>query len=244
MKLNIVSLIVLSAVGGLFAQDVPPIDPIPLPIPLPPLKSVTFSFASDDHHAGPTFTITGGNIISAKAPVDLMVDLNNHTNGGQVTFQALLILEGQLMKHQVCTVSLPTTIGFVHTWVIKPTVLRFDHIAPGTLLPPDLLEIKSDYLIFQAVSTSPTFIMDAANITIHERLAPNILFIPGPRMVGIGVNPTNIQYNEDVAFTLTNIKRIVPGGVFFSAPIAIDAAGNFLADFVAEGSFSASADGL
>lgn len=244
MKPKIVLLALLTVLVRLSGQDVPPVDLPPAPIPIPaPLKSVTFSFASDDHHAGPTFNISGGNIISAKALVDLKVDLNNHTNGGQVTFQSVLVLEGQLFKHQVCTVSLPSTIGYVHTWIIKPTVLRFDHIAPGTVLLPDLLEIKSDYLIFQAVSTSPQFIMDAANITIHERLSPTIAFIPGPRMIGIGVNPPNIQYNEDVAFTLTNIKRNA-GGVLVSGPIPIDAAGNFLSDFVAEGSFSASADGF
>lgn len=243
MKLNIVLLVGLSAINGLIAQEVQPIDPIPLPIPLPPIKSVTFSFASDDHHAGPTFNITGGNTITAKALVDLKVDLNNHLNGGQVTFQSVLILEGKLFKHQVCTVSLPFGLAYVHTWIIIPTLLRFDHIAPGTLLTPDLLEIKSDFLVFQAVSTSPSFIMDAANITIHERLSPNMVFIPGPRMVGIGVNPGSIQYNEDVAFTLTNIKRAIAGG-FFSAPISIDPMGNFLSDFVAEGSFSASADGF
>lgn len=240
MKPTIIIVAVFTALSGLVAQELPP--PVIIPPPLP--RSVTFSFASDDHHDGPTFTITGGNKISAKASVDLMVDLNNHTPGGQVTFQATLILEGELSKHQVCPVSLPLLTGFTHTWVIKPTVLRFDHNAPGTSLAPNLLEVVSPYLILQAVSSSPSFIMDAANITIHERLAPNIVFIPGPRMQGIGVTPPALQQNEELAFTLTNIKRL-SGGISASAPIMIDAAtGNFLNDFIAEGSFSASADGL
>jgi len=196
-------------------------------------QSVSFSFASDDHHAGPTFFVREDGVIESRARVDLMVDVNNHTRGGQVTFQATLAFLGKVTRHQRC----PYLGKWLHIWTVRTERLRFDHIAPGTGLNPLLLEVRPTNIILTSISTDPNFVGETMTMQVSELVEPNITFAPGPRMQGIGVFPGDLVRSEDLSFTLTNLRS--KSGIPL---VRINAAGEFLESFSTEGSFSASAD--
>lgn len=202
-----------------------------------PLSSVSFSFASDDNHAGPTFRVDTNNIIEARATVDLMVDVNSHDKGGQVTFQSSFHFVGQAVNYQLY----PYFGRWLHTWTVEPKIIQFDHITATTPLNPLLLAIKTKGLMLTSVSNTRYAISETLTMQGSELFAP-IKFGVGPRVQGIGIPQLAVDYNPDVAFTLTNLQY--PNFVGTPNPIMIQVVnGKFQEPFVTEGSFSASADG-
>ena len=186
---------------------------------------VTFSFASDDNHDGPTFK-GGKRNVSGNGNFDLIIDLNEHDKGGLVTFATKFKFKGQIQEYERCRIG----GGIVHQWILDG-YYEFNHFnAAGN---PLLLKVEFKNALM--VSYSPTDLSAGPTMTIQNSrdLDQGISITIGEQLVCLGVNNDNVS--EDFAFTLTHL--LDDAG---SRLIELNARGLFLNRWESEGSYSSS----
>ena len=187
-------------------------------------ETTNFSFASDDHHNGPTFTSPGGDQIYGRARVDLMVDVNEDLGGGQVTFQSEFKFEGRTYDYMV----IPCGSAWLHIWKIQGAFV-FSHFSlPGN---PGLLEVSFEEGVLTALSPSDTYIIETMTLQVNRPSDQTLTFTPFP-LLGCVIQ-TPLQESLDLAFTFTNLHGL-------SQPQIDINNGAWLDEWQAEGSFSAS----
>lgn len=194
---------------------------------------ISFSFASDDYHEGPTFT-GSDRVINAKGRFDLMTDQQGDFEGGVFTFASNLELAGNIHEYQVVPIA---NGNFLHIWHVEG-FFEFVHydVVFGF---PYLLRSPFKY----AVLTSQSPFLNQAGETMTLQGS----FIADSNVVlddGLGVEAAlNLWYPDDYvgafsdfAFTLTNVRT---GGMVGPPPTLLDD-GTFRERWQSEGSFSAS----
>jgi hypothetical protein len=186
----------------------------------------TFSFASDDHHAGSTFQMNGNFSFIGDGEVFLLVDKNDDTYGGLVKYQCKFYYYCVLSDYYQYNYN----GGYIHVWTARG-IVRFHHIDSTTGYPP-VLTIEFSKALVSSWSANSDSIGDTMTIQDGERIDPNITFQPYPMLIGIGVDPSGLVERESFAFTLTDIK----GNISINPDT-----GAFLGEWYSEGSFSASA---
>ncbi|MEM1206974.1 MAG: hypothetical protein AAGN66_27320 [Acidobacteriota bacterium] len=201
-----------------------------------PASAVTFSFASDDNHDGPTFhgqrtfspnDITAATTMSADSlvNVDLMVDVNDDKTGGVVTYQATLRFEGEINNWNVS----PQGGGFLHSWEVSEGKIHFDQLGTGS----PILTITFESALFTTYSPSTDYLGSTATLQGSEEVDNSIKFVAHPVLAGIGVSSSLLSASEDFAFTFTNLR--LPNG----SALPLIRFGYFWDSWVSEGSFSA-----
>jgi len=206
-----------------------------------PALAVTFSFASDDNHDGPTFQgHSGGSMpddfneasafsVDAIVNVDLMVDLNHDVGGGIVIFPSEFTFDGTISNY-----TLDSRGGnWVHSWDVSGS-FNFRHAGTGQLL----LVVRFENALLTTLSPSPGSLGETATLQDSEGVDSGISFQTFTLLQGIGVPSSAVTLSEDFAFTMTRIRRSTGIGLPF-----IDH-GEFLNGWISEGSFSAHATGF
>ena len=203
-----------------------------------PAHAVTFSFASDDNHDGPTWQgNSGGSMpddiahgasydLSGAIEVDLIVDTNGDAAGGLVTFQSVVTLGGSISGVTFTA----RGGGYLNVWDVTDGALHFAQQGTGS----PILTIYYDQAVLSTYS--PTFynVGQTATLQANSDVDPSLSFVTYPLLQGIGVNNASVSASEDFALTFTNVRK--PDG-----SLAIIHHGVFLGDWLAEGSFSAHA---
>jgi len=203
-----------------------------------PAGAVTFSFASDDNHDGPTFQgNSGGSMpddlsegsalsVDSLVNVDLMVDVNDDKVGGVVIYQAVMTFGGSIDN----ITSVARGAGWVHTWDVSDGAIDFTQLGTGT----PILSIVFDSAIL--TTYSPTIFNTGETLTLQTSADVDsaIAFITYPILQGIGVGPLQVSASEDFAFTFTHARKPAGG-------LPVIHHGVFLGDWISEGSFSAHA---
>ena len=193
-------------------------------------QAVTFSFASDDNHAGANFyydPATPMNIFGSRVPVDLMVDRNDNSTGGIVTIQSYMYFRGEIIQYM----NIPFAGNFLHIWKLHG-YMRFYH-NDNPLLP--VLNINFNNAVLTSYSPTNTSAGETMTLQVSESVDPNIIMSPMNLLPGIGVTPATLAAFEDFALTFTSIKT---GAGTILIPLA--GGGAFNDAWKAEGSFSAS----
>lgn len=207
-------LISLFVVGSLSAQD-----------------RTTLSFASDDNHDGPTFTLRNtqlpNTIYIDKIGVDLIVDKNEDNNGGLIKYQTIVKFEGKLEDHQ----AYPYSGGYLHSWRVNGYFTFFHD--DGTQGHPELLTVKFENAVLTSFSSSYYSTGYTMTLQASEDTDPSIAFIPDTLLKAVGVDKYDFEYFENFAFTLTNIKTKEG-----RSSVPISRSGYFREEWTAEGSFS------
>jgi hypothetical protein len=203
-------------------------------------SAVTFSFASDDNDDGPTFVGNSGgsmpdDINEASAftldgvvNVDLMVDVNQDTAGGVTVFKARLFFAGRISNYGLQA----RGAGWVHSWDVEGEFLFAD---AGTGQP--IFSVIFDNGLLTSASSNIVALGDTATLQTSEGVDPGILFTTYTPLHAIGILNLHVQRSEDFAFTFTNLRATPARG---GGPARIDH-GQFLGDWISEGSFSAHA---
>lgn len=231
----LVSAMLVSAVPC-FAQEIDePVVPEEPGIVLPyKVATASFSFASDSFHNGPTFTGTARtNTFYSDAMVDLMVDVNNDINGGIVTFLSNLNLKAEAREHKVFEYG----GQYLHVWKVSSD-MQFTHVNPRLNTPILGIGFKDAVL----TSWSPNLYTLGETMTLQTSLSadPSVYMKAYTLLEGIGVPQNTIDYSRDIAFTFTNV-RAANYNENEERLVNLDEEGNFKDDWIAEGSFSASA---
>ena len=194
-----------------------------------PSEPISFSFASDEFHSGPTF-YGEKNRIYAKAELDLVIDLNNHDYGGQVTFLSNFVFEGYTYKHTV----FPYGGQYLHVWRVEGRGY-FNHASVPT--SPMILSFGFSQAVLTSISSSSYAAGETLTLQVSYDSDPNIAFYSGAPLIGLGVDQWDVRYGQDLAFTFTNTNPI-----WSLIPLTRD--GLFQERWSSEGSFSASTIGL
>lgn len=194
---------------------------------------ITFSFASDDYHEGPTFSGSDWTV-TAKARVDLMTDQQGDFEGGVFVFPSWLELQGNLHEYQVVPIA---NGNFLHIWHVEG-FFEFVHY-DAVFGFPHLLRTPFKYAVLTSQSPFPN--------QAGETMTLQGSFIADNNVVlddGFGLEAAlNLWYPDDYvgsfsdfAFTLTNVRT---GGIVGPPPTLLDD-GSFRERWQSEGSFSAS----
>jgi hypothetical protein len=197
-------------------------------------NTTTFSFASDGNADGPTFQAFADSVGSATAlditgvRIDLEVDINDNGGGGIVVFPAEFIMGVITQKYQV----VPVGSNYLHVWRLSSGRIDFFHDTATAFTP--LLTIGF-HGAMTSLSPHPDRLGETATIQSSESVDPFTVLFPQNLLQGIGVTNASVQHGEDLAFTLTNIKKTDGTGSFPK----LDKDGNFVEEWSAEGSFSA-----
>ncbi|MHB8065226.1 MAG: hypothetical protein ACYDG2_21885 [Ruminiclostridium sp.] len=193
-----------------------------------------FSFASDTFHKGPTFKgAVGTNTFFSNAEVDLMVDLNNDSYGGLVTFISNLELKAETYNYQVFNIG----PQYLHVWKVY-SEMTFTHVNPS--VNGQILSIGFKEGVLTSWSSSPNTLGETMTLQNSQSADQSIYMNSYPLLKGIGVPQDYLSASKDVAFTFTNVRAINDNGNPDNL-VNIDPKGNFKDDWKSEGSFSASA---
>lgn len=205
-----------------------------------PASAVTFSFASDDNDDGPTFVgNSGGSLpddlneasafsLDGSVDVTLLVDVNEDAAGGVTAFKTRLFFAGRISNYGLRA----RGAGWVHTWDVEGEYLFVD-AASGA---PILAVVFGNGLLSTA-SGNIAALGDSASLQTSEAVDPAISFKTFTPLHAIGVFDFNVRRSENFAFTLTHLRASPARG---GGPARIDH-GQFLGDWLAEGSYSAHA---
>lgn len=194
-------------------------------------QAVTFSFASDDNHAGKNFycdILNPQTIKAMQVPVDLMVDRNDIAFGGIVTIQSFMELEARITAYNCVAFA----GQFLHMWSMEGFI-RFRHIDGPPPMP--ILRIDFDNAVLTSFSPTATDAGETLTLQVSESVDNGMLMTPMTLLPGIGVNAGDLIIYEDLGITFTNITT--GHGTLL---IPLTAAGDFNDDWKSEGSFSAS----
>ncbi|MEM9592955.1 MAG: hypothetical protein AAGD06_01740 [Acidobacteriota bacterium] len=178
-----------------------------------PASAVTFSFASDDNHDGPTFhgapTFSTDDItdaaqmsVDSTVNVDLMVDLNDDKAGGVVTFQATMTFGGSIQIWDQASQG----GKYLHSWEVSEGTIHFAQLGTGT----PILTITFESGMFSSFSPQYYYLGSTATLQSSEEVDSSIRFTAHPLLQGIGVSGTQLSTSEDFAFTFTNVR--IPNG--------------------------------
>lgn len=184
----------------------------------------TFSFASDDTHDGPVFKFHSGTAIEAKTEVDLMVDVNDDNNGGQITFQSLFRFRGEAYDYMV----VPCGSNWLHVWKVKGEG-NFTHIDPT--MANTLLKFGFEQATLTSISPSQSVLGQTLTLQVFDRVDPSFGLSPDTILVGAGVDPFELVERKDLAFTFTKAN--------FGKFVKLNE-GRWGDEFTTESSFSAS----
>jgi len=205
-----------------------------------PVSAVTFSFASDDNDDGPTFVgNSGGSMpddinegtaftLDGVVNVDLMVDVNDDAAGGVTVFKARLFFAGRYSNYGLRA----RGAGWVHTWDLEGEFLFLD---AATAQP--IFSVVFDYGLLSSASSNIVALGDTATLQTSEGVDPGITFTTYTPLHAIGIRNLHVAKSEDFAFTFTNLRASPERG---GGAARIDH-GQFLGDWLSEGSFSAHA---
>lgn len=205
-------------------------------------QRICFSFASETNFNGPNFWGIPGNFLLDGAPfnpdgtVDLRMLVQPFCDFGAVVAHPVIM---RLKSEHWAYMQNPFVLGnTVHDWALRGQVVFIDAVTGGLFL-------QIDFHGALLTSWSPTAVNMGQTATLQdsEKSDPNILFTPGPELLNImaaaGFPANLLNFGEDFAFTLTNIRD--PGG---PAPVLVPldpATGDWLREWLADGSFSATA---
>jgi hypothetical protein len=204
-------------------------------------QRICFSFASENNVDGPNFHGQPLNFLFDGGPFNVDGRVNPRILvqpfcdvGGVFSRPVIMRINSQHWAY----IQAPFVAGnWVHDWALKGQIVFIDAITGGLFL-----QIDFSSALLTPWSTGNTFMGTTATLQDSERTDPNIVFTPGPELLNImaaaGFPAGNLNFCEDFAFTLTNIHKIGGTAPFFPP---LDAAGNWLADWLADGSFSATA---
>lgn len=204
-------------------------------------QRICFSFASEDNPDGPNFlgfppnALMDGGPMNADGVVNVIMQVQPFCDFGPISARRVEMFISS--KHWAYMQN-PFTFGnTVHNWAFEGTIVFWDPAAGAVFLQIDFFNA-----LLTGWSPSPTDLLSTATWQSSEPTDPNILFTPGPELQNImaaaGFPPNLLSVGEDFAFTLTNIRDT---GTNWT-PIPIDpATGDFLIDWMADGSFSATA---
>lgn len=205
-----------------------------------PASAVTFSFASDDNDDGPTFVGNSGgsmpdDINEASAftldgvvNVDLMVDVNEDAAGGVTVFNARLFFAGRISNYGLQA----RGAGWVHSWDVDGELLFVDAVTGQPILA-----VVFDFGLLTTASSNIVALGDTATLQTSEGVDPGMFFTTFTPLHAIGIKDFHVKTSEDFAFTFTNLRASPARG---GGPARIDH-GQFLGDWLSEGSFSAHA---
>lgn len=204
-------------------------------------QRICFSFASETNTDGPNFhglppnNLLDGAAFNPDGRVNLRMLIQPFCDGGPLFGRAVDL---KMQSQHWAYLPVPFVAGnTAHEWALKGQIVFIDAATGGLFL-------QIDFSSALLTSWSPANGAMGATATLQdsERTDPNILFTPGPELINImaiaGFPPGNLNFGEDFAFTLTNIHPIGGPGPFFPP---LDPAGNWLVDWLADGSFSATA---
>ena len=187
---------------------------------------VYFSFASDDHHDGPTFD-GNSDFINGVAVVDLMVDTNNDSNGGQISFLADFLFGAQIKDHLVISCG----SGWLHIWKIVWARADFIEVNGAAFNP--LLTIGVNEAVLTSLSPSRSTVGQTMTFEASASVDPNLGIFPQTLLAAVlGVN--NLAKSQDLAFTFTHVRTAT------NALVPLTSNGHFAEPWTSEGSFSAS----
>lgn len=191
-------------------------------------NTVTFSFASDDFHGGPTF---GGEKLTlyGKAEVGFVIDNNQDHYGGRTELLSIFKIEAELYDYRVFFIG----SQYLHVWKIAAKITFHHRDAKSG--DPLILDIAFKEGVMTSWSPSRDMIGETMTIENSEPADPNIMFTSYNQLKYLA--GYNLKESEDLAFTLTNIQPIRPIG---SRLIPVSPYGEIEERFKAEGSFSAS----
>ncbi|GAB4200175.1 MAG: hypothetical protein Tsb002_36200 [Wenzhouxiangellaceae bacterium] len=204
-------------------------------------QRVCFSTASENFNAdGPTFFAFPAMGLMDGGPVDRngVVEFNLYiqpycNNAGPVIVRRTQFFYNSDGYNYIVT---PFNGNFVQNWAHKG---GFAFIDTATGSP--LLDVRFSNALLTSWTDRPFLLGSTLTLQDSERVDPNITFIAGEVLHEILQSadfPVElINYGEDFAFTLTNVRE--PGG----GPIIVDVsdAGEYFTEWIAEGSFSATA---
>lgn len=205
-------------------------------------QRICFSFASETNPDGPIFyappptMLFDGAPFNADGVVNLRMLVQPFCDVGPVNVRPVHMF---VQSDQWAYMQAPFVFGnTVHNWALRGQVIFIDAIT-GALF----LQIDFHGALLTSWSPSPTDMGQTATLQSSEKADPNILFTPGPElnniMAAAGFPPNLLSVGEDFAFTLTNIS--LPGGPSpFLVPLD-PFIGHWLTDWIADGSFSATA---
>lgn len=210
-------------------------DVIVIPYDKVMTPTVSFSFASDTFHNGPTFKGVGGgsSTFYSGAQVDLMVDMNNDDYGGTVTFLSNLELKAEAYDHQVFNFG----NQFLHVWKVY-SEMNFKHVNPALNSP--ILDIGFKEGVLTSWSPSECTLGETMTLQDSQSADLSIYMNANTLLRGIGVPEVTLYDSKDLAFTFTNVRAVDDNGNMEKL-VNLDEKGNFKDDWIAEGSFSASA---
>jgi hypothetical protein len=196
---------------------------------------ITFSFASDDYHEGPTF-FGDGTAIQGRARVDLLLDQQGDFEGGITKWESWFSFDGELRKYQV----VPVGANFLHIWEVKG---RFDFVHYDVAFGFPLL-LQYDFENAVLTSLSPVLGQAGTSMTLQDNWASDAALTAGDAngvaaQLGLVYPAGYVNVAPDWAFTLTQVRT---GGLVGPAPL-IDPGGKFSEPWESEGSFSSSGGG-
>jgi hypothetical protein len=191
---------------------------------------ITFSFASDDYHEGPTFSGDTATI-RGYARVDLLLDQQGDLEGGITKWESWFTFEGDLSKYQIVAVG----ANFLHIWQVKGH-FEFVHYDVGFGFP---LLLRYDFENAVLTSLSPVVGQAGKSMTLQDNWPSDAGLVATDgngvaAVLGLVYPPGYVNIGIDWAFTLTHVRS---GGIVGSPPL-IDPGGKFLEDWQSEGSFS------
>jgi hypothetical protein len=193
---------------------------------------VSFSFASDDHHEGPTvtgFDSSFGGVILA----NLVTDLNDDASGGLVIFPTEAYLGFyDVRKHRVERCG----SHYLHTWKVSG---RLDFIHRDALAFLPLLTMGFVEGTLTSISPDVDRLGETATLQVSESVDALTQIYPQSLLNAVlavsGLTP--ITSSEDLAFTFTNLRK-TDGSQ--DRPRLDAVTGLPVDEWKAEGSFSAS----
>ncbi len=231
VTLMLVSTVPCFALEGVAIDEAVVVDDIILPYKV---ATASFSFASDSFDNGPTFKGAGGtSTFYSGAEVDLVVDLNEDRYGGIVTFLSNLNLKAEAYDHQVFYIG----SQYLHVWKVY-SEMKFSHVNPRLNTP--ILDIGFKEAVLTSWSPNEYTLGETMTLQTSQSADPSIYMQSYAFLNGIGIPQYSLNASKDVAFTFTNVRSVNDNGNEEKL-VNLDERGNFKDDWIAEGSFSASA---
>lgn len=190
-------------------------------------NTVTFSFASDDFHSGPTFE-GGKNVLWGKAEVGFVIDGNQDFPGGRTELLSVFTIEAEMYDYRVFFIG----SQYLHVWKIAAHIVF--HYKDAKYGDPVILEIEFKEGVVTSWSPNRHTIGETMTIQNSESADQGIFFTPYNQLKFLA--GYNLTVSEDLAFTLTNVTP-VNDSEYKLIPVS---EGYLKEEFKAEGSFSAS----
>lgn len=204
-------------------------------------QRICFSFASETNVDGPNFygipgiTLLDGAPFNPDGLVNVRMLIQPFCDGGPLFVRPVNMFIDSIHWSYM---QAPFVGNIKHNWALRGSVVFIDGVT-GALF----LQIDFETALLTSWSPFVANMGQTATLQDSEGTDPNIRFTPGPELNNImamaGFPPNMLHRNEDFAFTLTNIREVGGSAPFF---VPLDpATGEWLKEWLADGSFSATA---